>query len=138
MPIMQVTFSNVTQSPVTLGIPDHLSTLMFQIKYRGKRYDCVGHLREATKSADSDHPRIMFSGYYGYNGPIDIQKLRDAAIDYYQTITGEFEKELRLVRSKGSSQSSGAADEDPKLSITNKSYEFNVGNFEHHSWQKAS
>lgn len=110
---MQVTFNNVMQSPSHLDIQDHLSTLTFQIEYRGKSYDCVGHVRQRVDSHKEDDSRILFSGYYGYNGPINIQKLRDAALDYYTSMSTEAQ-------------------------TPNKSYEFYVGSYEQQVLKKAS
>ena len=126
MPRMQVTFNNVSRPSTNLTFTDYLSTLMFQIEYRGKRYNCVGHLRKNDQSEEAGHSRISFSGYYGYNGPIDIQKLRAAAIDYYRTITGESDAELRLVQPNIKRRES-IDDLEPEFTMINKSYEFNVG-----------
>ena len=139
MPIMQVTFSNVTQAPASPGTLSHLSTLMFQIEYRGKSYDCVGPVQETARTLESEGSRVIFSGYYGYNGPINIQKLRDAAIDYYQSIVDDSDNPLSLAdstlddRSVDDSQAS-----QPLLPAPNKSYEFYVGRYEPQALLKAS
>ena len=111
---------------------------MFQIEYRGKRYDCVGHLRNSAQSETSGHSRVKFTGYYGYNGPINIQKLRDAAIDYYNTITAEPDNSLSLVQSNTEKQSGIDVQAIEDLSTLDKSYVFNVGSYERQALRKAS
>ena len=137
MPRMQVTFSNAAVPATNPALTEQLSTLMFQIEYRGKHYDCVGHVRKANKDG-SKRPRLQFSGYYGYNGPIDIQKLRDAAIDYYQSVTQDSEPGLKLVSRSVEHVAIEATDPVVVQPIANKSYEFNVGRQEGPSLQKAS
>lgn len=138
---MQVTFSNVTQLSVRAGSSNNISTLIFQITYRGKHYDCVGHLRSTSQSEQDDgssHSRLRFSGYYGYNGPIDIQKLRDAAIDYYKTITGHYDDNLQLDRPDSGEHPGVVPPAASQTSHINKSYEFNVGGYDTQSSQKPN
>lgn len=137
MPRMQVTFSNAAVPTANPALAEQLSTLMFQIEYRGKLYDCVGHVRQAIHES-SKRSRLRFSGYYGYNGPIDIQKLRDAAIDYYQSVTQNSEPGLKLVTSSVDHQPDAMAESSAVQPIVNKSYAFNVGRHESPSLQKAS
>ncbi|MBT8145256.1 MAG: hypothetical protein KJN90_00295 [Gammaproteobacteria bacterium] len=140
MPRMQVTFNDLKLSPANLDFPENLSTLMFQIEYRGKCYDCVGHVRRSYESAElSGSSEIMFSGYHGYNGPIDIQELRSAAIDYYRSVTGDNGKEQVSVSSgREFTKRLQARLQADRNQITDKSYEFNVGSIEQQVIEKAS
>lgn len=146
MPKMQVTFTNVVFGGQQLQPADarHIS-LMFQIDFRGKSYNCVGHLRQF--SAESIHEsRVQFTGYYGYNGPIDIESLSSAVLGYYEsTISTHSTQGKTLQCVKIDFDDPGASsDEIPRLSakLSNHefclSYEFNVGKFHNRKWKEAS
>jgi len=81
-------------------------TLTFTIDFRGKTYHCVGHFKQQTAESCDLSP-VRFAGYYGYNGPINIEKLRSAAVDFWQSAQQD--------ESKGSSQVQFQVGESPRL-----------------------
>ena len=95
---MQVIFTNVVLGAQQAQPSDgrHIS-LIFQIEFRGKSYNCVGHLKQFSKQASQDNP-VQFTGYYGYNGPIDIESLRSAVVDYYESVINAQETRPRRVK----------------------------------------
>jgi len=138
MPRMQVTFNNASRGPrnasSTEGAPT--SVLTFQIDYRGKTYDCVGHLRPVADEGPN-RSKVKLAGYFGYNGPIDIQKLQKAAEDYYHTVVMESGPELRVVRTSNGHIELNAHKEYDFNSGISKAYEFNVGKIDFQALQKA-
>ncbi|MBL4820884.1 MAG: hypothetical protein JKY98_07840 [Gammaproteobacteria bacterium] len=124
MPRMQVTFNNASRSPQRLKIDNQLTTLMFRIDFCGKSYDCVGHIERNSRCNRGEKP-VHFSGYCGYNGRIDIQKLSSVAEDYYWSIIKRMKPGRNLSIDKESSSTSRAA--EALTESSNKSYEFNVG-----------
>ncbi len=146
MPTMQVTFNNVV--PGARKGPEvgfqHF-TLIFQIGFRGKNYDCVAHLRASIESAvfeHADRSSVTFAGYYGYDGPINIVKLREAAVDYYESTLKDKKSAPRLVnfdmREISGTPIAHQLQPARKQSEVCKSYEFNVGRLRRSAWQEAS
>ena len=124
MPKMQVTFKNASQSLQPLNTDNQCTTLVFQIDFCGKSYDCIGHVEPNIGSTREDKP-VLFSGYCGYNGRIDIQKLSSAAEDYYRSIIERMRPGLNLLIDKESDSTSREA--EALTENLNRSYEFNVG-----------
>jgi len=124
MPKMQVTFNNSSQSLQRLKLDNQLTTLWFQIDFCGKSYDCIGHVEQNNGHNREDKP-VRFSGYCGYNGRIDIQKLSSAAEDYYWSIIKRMRPGLNLLIDKESDNT--PREVDSLAESTLKSYEFNVG-----------
>ncbi|MCB1672548.1 MAG: hypothetical protein R3F41_00350 [Gammaproteobacteria bacterium] len=84
---------------------------------------------------------MTFAGYYGYNGPIDIQKLREAAVDYYESMLTDRTDNPKLVNfevNESSRETPHTVNSFWQPIEICKSYEFNVGRFDYKAWQKAS
>jgi hypothetical protein len=129
---MQVTFSDVSSAQLLPGQPDQHSTVSFEIQYRGKSYACVGHLRQAIRSMSTAPPRATFSGFYGYNGPINIQELRNAALDYFESVgAGSDDKKAASEPLKPGAQPLAA-----RMPVS-KSYAISVGRQVNQSWRLA-
>ena len=124
MPKMQVTFNNSSQSLQQLKLDNQLTTLWFQIDFCGKSYDCIGHVEQNNGRNREDKP-VHFSGYCGYNGRIDIQKLSSAAEDYYWSLIERTRPSLSLLIDKENDNTQTKV--DALTESTTKSYEFNVG-----------
>ena len=148
MSMMQVTFNNVIYDESISSSTRTHTTLMFEIEFRGKTYHCVGHLKQLPREQATDQ-RVQFAGYCGYNGPIDIQRLRDAAVDYYDSLQKNRNPSLRIV---GFNVDTSEVSEDnpelddgtksPQVAKANeirRSYEFNVGKMTagNSNWQEA-
>lgn len=148
MSMMQVTFNNVIYDESISSSSRTHKTLMFEIEFRGKTYHCVGHLKQLPREQATDQ-RVQFAGYCGYNGPIDIQRLRNAAVDYYESLQKKRNPSLRIVgfnvdasevSEETPEQHAGTA--SPQVHDANeirKSYEFNVGKMTagNSNWQEA-
>jgi hypothetical protein len=87
-------------------------------------------MREATEGKSQTSPRATFTGYYGYNGPINIQELRSAALDYFQTVSDEADK--------SSSRTAAGHDDSYAFNVTKRSYVISVGGPMNQVWQLAS
>lgn len=89
MALMQVTFLDLARHNPAAAFPvapnSANCTLTFTIDFRGKTYHCVGHFKQQTAETCDSSP-VRFAGYYGYNGPINIEKLRSAAVDFWQSV----------------------------------------------------
>jgi hypothetical protein len=124
MPKMQVTFSNPSQSPRPLKINNQLTSLGFRIEYCGKSYNCTGHIKP-NSGLDREEKPVRFSGYCGYNGRMDIQKLSAAAEDYYWSIIERMRPGSSLLIDKQSDNTPSEAEVLADSAM--KSYEFNIG-----------
>jgi hypothetical protein len=130
---MQVTFNNASRgwqkTGESGGTP--ISVLTFQIDYRGKTYDCVGHLKPVAENG-SANLRLTLAGYYGYNGPIDIQKLQKAAEDYYHNVmANDGSPGLRVVHDDEGHVVVNMHNEFDIAPAASKSYAFNVGRIDY-------
>ena len=135
---MQVTFNDAVHvnHQSRPGNFQHVS-LMFHIDFRGRRYDCVGHLKRFDDNASYDSS-VVFTGYHGYNGPIDIEKLRNAALDYYQLMSADASDEklatAKHVEIDVAANRFEATDSQPWIqhvwqSTANESYKPGIANF---------
>ena len=124
MPRMHVTFHDALQSSQCLKLDNQMTTLVFQIDFCGKSYDCIGHIEPNSGRNREDKP-VHFSGYCGYDGRIDIQKLSSAAEEYYWSIIERMRPGLNLFdykeRNRVPKEAGGLAEGSLK------SYEFDVG-----------